>query len=339
MKQLRWWGIGFLMAIATLVSIIGWHPDTHAQPPQEQSTLEALITLESAGLTLEEMADGVYALIASTDFPPADFTSMAICNGAIVIGTDSVLIVDPFQTEALANLLFSTVESLTDLPIRHVVNTHYHFDHTGGNPAAVKRDIPILGRGLIRDWITTRNVEYDPNPAVPTLVINGTGDIWLGDRQVSIQDMEGHSGGTDIVVYVPDANVLIAGDLFFNQRIPYLGDGDIALWQGTLNTLMETYPTATVLPGHGPVSDIQGLGNQKAYVDYLEAIALDWKESGLSQEEAIAATNLPPDYADYMFQALFPGNLEVAYQQITLGHSVESMSLSYDSDSPHWRGL
>lgn len=339
MKQVKWWGIALLMVIATFVSIIGWHPDTRAQLPQDQAVLEPSITLDSAGLTLEEMADGVYALIASTDFPPADFTSMAICNGAIVIGTDSVLVVDPFQTEALANLLFSTVESLTDLPIRYVVNTHYHFDHTGGNLAAAARDIPILGRGLIREWMTIRNTEYDPNPVVPTLVFNGTGDIWLGDRHVSFKDMEGHSGGTDIVVYVPDVNVLIAGDLFFNQRIPYLGDGDIALWQATLNTLIETYPTATVLPGHGPVSDVQGLGNQKEYVDYLESIARGWKESGLSQDEAIAAASLPPKYADYLFQALFPGNLEVAYQQITLGNSIESMSLSSDSDSPYWRGL
>jgi glyoxylase-like metal-dependent hydrolase (beta-lactamase superfamily II) len=335
------WGIGLLAAIATFLSLWGWpgstaaqHPPTVAQAPE---TAESP-TLESAGLTLEEMADGVYALIASTDFPPVDFESVAICNGAFIVGSDSVLVIDPFQTDALATLLFDTVASITDLPIRYVVNTHYHFDHTGGNSAAESRNIAVVGRGPIREWMTTRNLDFDPDPTPPTLVMSD-GDIWLGDRQVFIQDMEGHSGGTDIILYIPDVDVLIAGDLFFNERIPYLLDGNIPLWQETLDTLISLYPTATVLPGHGPVTDTSGLERQKDYVDYLESAARLWKVSGVTQEEAIASTSLPAEYADYKFQALFPGNLEVAYQQITLQQSPEEMELSYKADSPYLRGL
>ena len=340
MKRLKRWGISVMVAIATIIGIIGWQTLTPAQPsPESGAASDSLMTLESVGLTLEEMADGVYGLIASTDFPPADLVSMAICNGAFVIGTDSVLVIDPFQNEALANLLFETVETVTDLPIRYVVNTHYHFDHTGGNGAAEAREVPIIGRGPIREWMTTRNLDFDPEPTPPTVVVNGLGDIWLGDRQVLLQDMEGHTGGTDLIVYVPDADVLIAGDLFFNERIPYLADADIALWQATLETLIVTYPTATVLPGHGDVSDVQGLETQKAYVDYLESVALAWQDAGLTQEEAIATTPLPAEYADYKFQALFPSNLEVAYQQITQGHSVEEMELSDSPDSIYARGL
>lgn len=336
------WGIGVLVAIATFCSMVGWHVASSAHLPQpslaQASDTTASPTLESVGLTLEEMADGVYALIASTDFPPADFESVAICNGAFVIGSDSVLVIDPFQTEALANLMFATVASITDLPVRYVVNTHYHFDHTGGNAAAAARQISVIGRGPIREWMTTRNLEFDPDPTPPTLVMRD-GDIWLGDRQVFIQDMEGHSGGTDLVLYIPDVDVLIAGDLFFNERIPYLLDGNIPLWQDSLNILIATYPTATILPGHGPISDAFGLERQKAYVDYLEDTALEWKELGLTQDEAIASTSLPEEYADYQFQALFPGNLEVAYQQITLQQNPEDVELSYDADSPYLRGL
>lgn len=111
----------------------------------------------------------------------------------------------------------------------------------------------------------------------------------------------------------------MAGDLLFTNRIPFLGDGNIRLWQANLEQLATVYATATILPGHGPVSDRTNLLTLKGYLEYLEAIATNWQEQGLSQEEAIQQTILPDEYAGYSFQGLLPGNLEVAYQQITLG--------------------
>ena len=134
LKPFYRWVVALLVAIATLVGIVG----LQARPTQ------ASLTLESAGLTLEEIADGVYGAIASTDFP-SENPNAAICNGGIVIGSDSVLVVDPFQNKDLANLLFETVASLTDLPVRYVVNSHYHFDRSGGNGAATALNYPTSG--------------------------------------------------------------------------------------------------------------------------------------------------------------------------------------------------
>lgn len=333
MKQFRRWAIGLLIAIATLVGIVGLQAPT---PAQSQPAL----TLEAAGLRLEELADGVYGLMASTDFPPADMATTAICNGSIIVGSDGVLVVDPFQNEDLATLLFSTVATLTDQPIRYVVNTHYHFDHSGGNAAADALNFPILGRGSIREFMLTRNLEMDPNATPPDVIVNGTGEVWLGDRQVQIAEYDGHSGGTDLVVYVPDVDVLIAGDLLFTERIPYLADGNIRVWQETLAQLAEAYPTATIIPGHGAVSDRTDLESLKSYLSDLEQWALSWKEQGLSQEEAIAQTTVPEAYANYLFQALFTSNLEVAYQQITLGQDDEASIQSYlQAQAPELQAL
>jgi cyclase len=338
MKHLRRMALGLVALIAT-VSLVTLSPRAMAQAPAEAVSAA---TLDSAGLTLTKLGEGIYGLIASTDFPPTN-PDLAICNGGIVIGSDGVLVVDPFQNETLGNLLFDTVATLTDQPVKYVVNTHYHFDHTGGNPAAASREVPILGRGPIREWMLSRNAETDPNLTPPEVIIDGSWDLWLGDgqgpaqgqRTVEIREFDGHTGGTDLIAYVPDADVLIAGDLLFNQRIPYLADGNIRVLQATLDQLIADYPTAAVLPGHGPVAEtVAAIADLRAFLDDLEALALEWKAADTSKEEALATSLPDPQYSDFLFQGLFPISLEVAYNQITLGEDDAASIQQYLATQP-----
>ncbi|TYQ29915.1 MBL fold metallo-hydrolase [Pseudanabaena sp. UWO310] len=318
-----------LAAIATIMSILlgyGWnYANAQAQKPDptvllaQGKPVETSITtvsLQGAGLQLQEVAQGVYALVASTDFPPIAPT-IAICNGGFVIGSDGVLVIDPFQTPELAELMISTVKSLTDKPIRYVLNTHYHFDHTGGNAAFVKREVPVIGRGVIREYIQSgKNNTGGVTP--PTVVINSQTDLWLGDRQVRIERVDGHSAGTDLVAYIPDAKVLFSGDMVFNKRIPYTGDSDIRQWQGSLYRLIASYPEAKVVPGHGDVTDVTGLQAQQAYFSGLERLALEWKGQILTKEQVLEKFAKVPDlYKDYKFKGLYSTNLESAYEQFT----------------------
>ncbi|MDX2254485.1 MAG: MBL fold metallo-hydrolase [Pseudanabaenaceae cyanobacterium bins.39] len=291
-------------------------PSQSTKLAQNPATNLQTISLQNAGLQLQEVAQGIYALIASTDFPPAS-NAIAICNGGFIIGSDSVLVIDPFQTKDLANLMIATVKSITDKPIKYVLNTHYHFDHTGGNATFVQQNIPVLGRGVIREYIQSgRNNTSGVIP--PTVIINSQTDLWLGDRSVRIERVDGHSAGTDLVAYVPDAKVLFTGDMVFNQRIPYTGDADLRQWQGSLYRLIAIYPDAKVVPGHGNVTDIAGLQAQQAYFSELERLALAWKAQILSKEQVLEKfASLPDAYKNYKFKALYTMNLQTAYDQFT----------------------
>jgi glyoxylase-like metal-dependent hydrolase (beta-lactamase superfamily II) len=330
MKMLKKLKIKYLLAfllaaIATVMSITLGHrwspanaqsqPQVQAQNPSAETSIKT-VSLQNAGLQLQEIAQGIYALVASTDFPPAS-PAVAIANGGIVIGSDGVLVIDPFQTPELGEMMISTVKSLTDKPIKYVLNTHYHSDHTGANSVFVKREIPVLGRGVIREYIQSgKNNTGGITP--PTVIINSQTDLWLGDRQVRIERVDGHSAGTDLVAYVPDAKVLFTGDMVFNKRIPYTADSDIRQWQGSLYRLIATYPDAKVVPGHGDVTNVTGLQSQQAYFSWLERMALEWKGQILSKEQVLEKfAKIPDAYKDYKFKAIYPLNLDSAYEQFT----------------------
>jgi glyoxylase-like metal-dependent hydrolase (beta-lactamase superfamily II) len=277
------------------------------------------VDLQGAGLVLEQVADRVYALVGQGDIPPAG--EQTFVNAGFVIGSEGVMVIDTFPSPKYTELMFATIKSLTDKPIRYVLNTHFHPDHTGGNALPASQGIPIIGRGPIRELMAKANPELVP----PNLVINSETDFWLGDRKVRVERVEGHAKGTDVIAYVPDAKVLFAGDMVFNQRFPYTGDGNIKNWQGSLYRLIVTYPDAKVVPGHGSVSDVSALRNQLAYFNFLEQLALSWKAQGLSKEQAIAQSQTIPDaYKDYKFQELYNGrplglqnNLDSAYDQFS----------------------
>ena len=106
---------------------------------------------------LVKVADGVYAAIAKSG-------GLASGNAGFVIGEDGVLIFDTFFTPVAIEELISEIQSLTKLPIKYAINSHYHFDHTGGNQVLVARGIPIIAHDNVMIWQTTKNKRFLPAP-------------------------------------------------------------------------------------------------------------------------------------------------------------------------------
>src|SRR5947208_3162682 len=106
---------------------------------------------------LVKVADGVYAAIAKPG-------GLASGNAGFVIGDDGVLIFDTFFTPAAIEELIGEIQSLTKLPIKYAVNSHYHLDHTGGNQVLAERGIPIIAHDNVLIWQTTKNKRFLPAP-------------------------------------------------------------------------------------------------------------------------------------------------------------------------------
>jgi glyoxylase-like metal-dependent hydrolase (beta-lactamase superfamily II) len=102
-----------------------------------------------------KVADGVYAAIAKPG-------GLASGNAGFVIGSDGVLIFDTFFTPVAIEELIAEIQTITKLPIKYAVNSHYHLDHTGGNQVLVARGVPIIAHDNVMIWQTTKNKRFLP---------------------------------------------------------------------------------------------------------------------------------------------------------------------------------
>jgi len=103
--------------------------------------------------TLTKVGEGIFAGISVA-------TGLAGSNAGFIIGDDGVVVVDTYTTPQAAEELLGQIEQRTSLPIKYVVNTHYHLDHVGGNQVFAARNIPIIAQANVRDWITTKNQNH-----------------------------------------------------------------------------------------------------------------------------------------------------------------------------------
>lgn len=208
--------------------------------------------------TLVPAGDGVYAAIAM-DGDPA-----SVGNAGFVIGSDAVLVVDAFATPAAAEELAAQIRKLTPLPVRWVVNTHYHFDHVGGDAVFTRGGASVVAQENERAWVRTENLKWrkeitaEDREMLSRLVLPDVTHrdgltIWLGGRRVDVLSQPGHTGG-DSAVFVPSANVLFGGDLIWKNTVPNLIDASTEPWVSTLDGFLQNHPATTFVPGHGELA-------------------------------------------------------------------------------------
>lgn len=218
----------------------------------------------------------------------------------VILGDDGVVLVDTRSTHRQAREIIDDLRSITSLPVTVVINTHWHFDHTFGN--AVFRPCAIWGHPRAaerlrrsgekaREAMKARlpelaadldEVVIDP----PDGTLEETATIEVGGRAIELRHLgRGHTDG-DIVISVPDAAVLFAGDLLENGAPPYFGDGYPLDWPATLERMLPI-ATGAVVPGHGDVADRTFVETQLAEQRALVELARRAHREGLAVDDLL----------------------------------------------------
>lgn len=204
---------------------------------------------------LVEIASGVHAYVQPDG-------SWMINNTGVVLGSDdSLLLVDTTSTEARNRALLASVASISAVDPKYVVNTHHHGDHTYGNwllpdsttvigHAACREE--VLGAGLIASQVLAGpdygHLEVRP----PSLTFTTSLTVHLGTRVVELHHPGvGHTRG-DTVVWLPEEEVLYAGDLVFVGGQPFLAEGSVSGYLRSL-AFIRSFGASVLVPGHGPL--------------------------------------------------------------------------------------
>lgn len=265
------------------------------------------------------------------------FTAEGDPNTGIVVGDDSVMVIDTQATPRIAQAVIQRIRSVTDKPVKYVVLSNYHAVRVLG--AAAYAAEHIICSEATREMIVERGAqdyksevqrfprlfqaaETIPGLTAPTITFNDRLSIWLGKLQVDIIHAgRGHTKG-DTVVWLPEERTLFSGDLVEHGATPYAGDGHFKDWPQTLQRLRELRPAA-LLPGRGDAlvgeeAVEAGIVGTQAFLAELYASVSASATAGQSLKQAYdaAMAALQPRYGSWViFEHCMPFDVSRAYDE------------------------
>jgi glyoxylase-like metal-dependent hydrolase (beta-lactamase superfamily II) len=150
----------------------------------------------------------------------------------------------------------------------------------------------------------------------PTITFGkATVQLHLGNREVVLFTLPGHTGG-DVLVSVPDANVVFTGDMSWRKTLPNLVDATVTDWITSLDTLLKEYPTAKFVPGHGEVATADEVREFRDYLSDLRSRVQKAIADGLTVDQAKQQLQLPEKYESFAFQNFAIPNVEDMYKEL-----------------------
>ncbi|MHC4140210.1 MAG: MBL fold metallo-hydrolase, partial [Planctomycetota bacterium] len=227
--------------------------------------------------TVQKVSDNTYVLIDK---------DMEM-NSTLIIGKKDCILVDTRQNISLAKESQSAVKSITNKPIKYLINTHYHGDHTFGNQMFIEAQ-DIIGhknarttlletgeqhKDLFRDFFGVSGMD-EVVITPPTLTFEKELSLQFDNETINIFHTNNAHTDTDCYIYIPEQKLLITGDLFNNQIIGFTGDPQSSLsgWIKAIQEMAEL-DIKTVIPGHGPFGKKEDLIVYRQYFEKLQTVA------------------------------------------------------------------
>jgi glyoxylase-like metal-dependent hydrolase (beta-lactamase superfamily II) len=225
-------------------------------------------------------------------------------NVGVLKTSEGPVIVDTMTFRMQGERIRELAEKIAGGPTQAIFNTHYHFDHSHGNPgfAAHSR---IISTERTLDYMHILDADYWSKypDFMPTETFTDDHEIVIGGKTIrAIHPGRGHTGG-DLVVYFVDDRVIHTGDLFFNKRYPNIdleAGGSVREWADTIDRILEL-DFDRVIPGHGPVTDRAGLVGFQDFIRELAEVGAEAARQGLTLEQTLARTHLEKNagYEDF----------------------------------------
>jgi glyoxylase-like metal-dependent hydrolase (beta-lactamase superfamily II) len=219
-------------------------------------------------------------------------------NIGVSVGPDGVLIVDD-QFLPLAGKIDAALQKLHPGPLRFVLNTHWHGDHTGGNPHFGKK-ATIVAQENVRKRLAAAT--STPKEALPVVTFVETVSVHFNGEEIKVTRLQpGHTDG-DSLIHFTKSGVVHTGDQFLNHRFPFIdvaSGGDLQGYAKNIEFMLKNVPKdAKIIPGHGALATYADLEATHAMLNETIALVKKAIADGKTQEQ-IRAAGVPEKYKDW----------------------------------------
>jgi len=269
---------------------------------------------------LIEVANGVFAYVQEGG-------GLCIANAGLVVGPESCVVIDALFAPSMTHAFRDAIARVSDKPVRLLVNTHHHVDHTMGN--ALFPEAQIVGHTnarreqqrtgtkvleLLRPRIPDLVAELEGvTLRLPDLTFDGRLELHLGSRPLLLVHFgRAHTIG-DALVVLPEERLVFAGDVAFHHVTPLAFEGHVGDWIAVCGEVAGL-EIDTIVPGHGPVGAKGDLAQMRGYLQSVRDQARAAFDAGRSAEEAARAIDLG-EYASWAEPDRLALNVQRCYQE------------------------
>ena len=223
-------------------------------------------------------------------------------NIGVYVGREQIILIDD-QWSILSSRIKEILKMITDNPVKYIVNTHFHYDHTNGNKSFGKENIPIIAHGNVRERLSKDQElsfgvlqKASPLEALPTITFSDSLRLYDGMEIIElIHCKNAHTDG-DIIVHFKKANIYHTGDIFVTYGLPFIDEnngGDIYGMIAAVDYLLSVSDTETkFIPGHGAVCTTTELAAYRKLLVSITDQVSGFIKKGLPVEKIITEVKI-----------------------------------------------
>jgi len=270
------------ISIISLVAVVG----------MGLASVQALTQQPRGELTIDKVKDNLYNIVGNGG------------NVGVLVTNEGVILVDD-KFEEDYDAIMAHVRSVTSQPVKYVINTHYHADHSGGNTRFLPVAEVISTRNARTNILEGKQSNAPPGVRPANTVFTEEMSVFLGGQEVRARHFgRGHTN-SDAIVYFPALRTIHTGDMMAGATplIDYNGGGSIVEWTRTWDAAVAEFDFDTVIPGHGAVTDPTGLQTYRDNVVKLRERVRGLISDGRTEAEIGAI--LAQDYPAYAEGSLY----------------------------------